>query len=38
MADKNKFKSTSISKIDSRTEYIEPIDYSFKDLMNLQGY
>ena len=24
-------------RIDSKAEYLDPIDFSFKDLMNLQG-
>jgi hypothetical protein len=36
--DKNmKQKVVSTTKIDTKAEYLDPIDFSFKDLMNLNG-
>ena len=37
--DKNMMKTKVIGtpRIDAKAEYLDPIDFSFKDLMNLQG-
>jgi hypothetical protein len=32
-----KAKVVGSPRVDAKAEYLEPIDFSFKDLMNLQG-